>query len=179
MHGGEIDGGDGGRPRHQPGRSDFQPHRLATIITAAMMLAAAKNGASWAREISWTSRSGELSPSDRRSPRARPTSRPEAWPKSSAYTGQELRTSARRSTCPASGITKERLRPVKERFLEASACRDRGSPAGDRAAAPRRRCAWRSACPSWSFASALISGFTNLPRPCEVRNCSSEGTAGS
>src|SRR6185295_17191430 len=44
----------------------FAPHRLATIIRAAMMLAAAKKGASWAREISWTSRNGELSPSGAR-----------------------------------------------------------------------------------------------------------------
>src|SRR5205085_11426574 len=40
--------------------------RLAHIISAATTLAAAKNGASWAREISWTSRSGELSGSTSR-----------------------------------------------------------------------------------------------------------------
>ena len=36
------------------------------MISAATMLAAAKKGASWAREINWTSRSGELSPSPSR-----------------------------------------------------------------------------------------------------------------
>ena len=33
------------------------------MISAATMFAAAKKGARWAREISWTSRSGELSDS--------------------------------------------------------------------------------------------------------------------
>src|SRR5689334_9381650 len=37
--------------------------RFATIISTATMLAAAKKGASCALEISWTSRSGELSDS--------------------------------------------------------------------------------------------------------------------
>ena len=44
------------------------------MISAATMLAAAKNGASWAREISWTSRSGELSDSASRA--ARPADSP-------------------------------------------------------------------------------------------------------
>ena len=39
------------------------PHIAAAIIPAATILAAAKNGASWAREISWMSFSGVLSPS--------------------------------------------------------------------------------------------------------------------
>jgi hypothetical protein len=38
-----------------------EPRRFAAIISAATTLAAAKNGARCAREISWMSRSGELS----------------------------------------------------------------------------------------------------------------------
>src|SRR6476661_290252 len=49
-------------------------HRFATIMRTATMLAAAKKGASWAREISWTSRSGELS--DSASCAARPADSP-------------------------------------------------------------------------------------------------------
>src|SRR4051794_21554202 len=66
-------------------------------------------------------------------PRARarpgqPTPHLEAWPKSSAYTCQEPCTSARRSTCPCGGITKERLRPVKgAKFLPASNARGEGN----------------------------------------------------
>jgi hypothetical protein len=39
------------------------PHRLGIIIIAAIIFAAAKKPASWAREISCTSRSGDVSPS--------------------------------------------------------------------------------------------------------------------
>ena len=63
LHRAEIDDGDGAHPAEQPGRSATSAHRAATSMIAATMLAAAKNGASWAREISWTSLSGELSPS--------------------------------------------------------------------------------------------------------------------
>ena len=58
LHRAEIDDAD----RAAQGISQVggtTPHRLATIISAATILAAAKKGASWAREISWTSRSGE------------------------------------------------------------------------------------------------------------------------
>jgi len=41
-------------------RDATMPHRLASIIRDATILAAAKKGASWAREISWTSRRGVL-----------------------------------------------------------------------------------------------------------------------
>ena len=41
-------------------RVGASPHKAAIIITAATTFAAAKKGASWAREISWTSFSGEL-----------------------------------------------------------------------------------------------------------------------
>ena len=40
---------------------ETSPSRFGTIISAATMFAAAKKGASWAREMSWTSRRGELS----------------------------------------------------------------------------------------------------------------------
>ena len=50
------------------------PHRFGSIITAATIFAPAKNGASWARDISWTSRSGELS--DRSPPAASPANSP-------------------------------------------------------------------------------------------------------
>src|SRR5690348_6743010 len=49
-------------------------HRFAAIIRAATMFAAAKKGARCAREISWTSRSGELSDSASRT--ARPADSP-------------------------------------------------------------------------------------------------------
>ena len=39
------------------------PHRAAIIIPAATTFAAAKKGASWAREMSWTSFNGELATS--------------------------------------------------------------------------------------------------------------------
>src|SRR5436305_5332252 len=39
------------------------PHKFAAMITDATTFAAAKKGASWAREISWTSRSGDVSES--------------------------------------------------------------------------------------------------------------------
>src|SRR6478735_6540263 len=49
-------------------------HKLASMISAATIFAAAKKGASWAREISCTSRSGELSDSPSRA--ARPADSP-------------------------------------------------------------------------------------------------------
>src|SRR6476469_10759941 len=53
---------------------ETEPHRLASIINAATTLAAAKKGASWAREMSCTSRSGEAS--DSASCAARPADSP-------------------------------------------------------------------------------------------------------
>ena len=61
------------------------PHRSATMISAATTLAAAKKGARWAREISCTSRSGELSNSAVARREAQPTPRREVEPKSIAY----------------------------------------------------------------------------------------------
>ena len=59
LHGDEIDQPDSADPAKQRPPNRPGPSTMPAISKAAMTLAMAKNGASWARAISWASRSGE------------------------------------------------------------------------------------------------------------------------
>ena len=87
------------------------PHRLAMRISEATTLAAAKNGASWARERSWTSLSGDCSPILSHALRHRQIPHREAGPKSSFCIDLELRTSALSSTRRKRRLKQIELKP--------------------------------------------------------------------
>ena len=153
LHGDEI---DQRRPRRARGTASpigTAPHRQATISNAAAMLAAAKKGASWPREISWTSRSGELPVSELADWSTPCVRRPAGAPKSFAYNDLGLRTfgSTRWSTPadrPKSVYARLKFGPISRfQSRRASIVEIARSPSGGRAAAPWHRCAPRSAGP--------------------------------